>query len=362
MMDKCLHCAISKCVSDWFEEHGERSDKGEPILDGGCSVAETTKIEWADSTFNCWIGCTAIAPACDFCYAEAEARRRKWAQWGNHPRHRTSVAYWKEPLKWQRDAGAFFAEHGRKRRVFCASLADVFDNQVDPTWRDDLWSLIRATPDLIWMLLTKRPQNIEKMRPDYWNEIRGHVWLGTTVEDQDHDLNILHLATHDAAVRFISYEPALGPLDVSWAMGNRLALASRYLERGMFSPGLETLHPLDWVIAGGESGPQARPSDPRWFRSLRDQCAAAGVPFLFKQWGCWVTAPDGLTQHQAFLWAELRKHGKLSKPSDGWGGTGGNVTAWHNLPGGLYAFPTTKERAGRLLDDVEHNGFPEVAR
>lgn len=232
-------------------------------------MAEVSKIEWTDSTFNPWIGCTKIAPACDHCYAADLANRYGWVEWGNHPRKRTSTALWGEPRKWQRKAVEFYAEHGRRQRVFCASLADVFDNQVPGDWRADLWTLIRETPDLNWLLLTKRPQNIEKMLPEFWGEIKGHVWLGTTVEDQEHaDQNIPYLLKHDAAVRFLSVEPMLGPMDLT-----------NYTDFN---------HDIDWVIAGGESGPHARPSDPAWFRSLRDQCAAAGVAFLFKQWGEWV--------------------------------------------------------------------------
>lgn len=323
-------------------------------------MAETSAIEWCDSTFNPWIGCTKIAPACDHCYAADMARRYKWVEWGNHPRKRTSDALWREPLKWQRQAADFFAEHGRRRRVFCASLADVFDNQVDPLWRFDLWLLIQRTPDLDWLLLTKRPQNIERMLPIFWEDIRNHVWLGTTVEDQEHaDKNIPHLLKHDAVVRFISVEPMLGAIDlrhVNVPYGFHFDAL-----RESFWGGTGVPARLDWVIAGGESGPQARPSDPRWFRSLRDQCAAAGVPFLFKQWGCWVTAPDGMTQHEAFLWAERHRHGELSKRSEDWGGSGGMPTRWENLPGGLFSFPTAKARAGRLLDGVEHNGFPRAA-
>lgn len=243
-------------------------------------MAEASKIEWTDSTFNPWIGCTKIAPACDHCYAADMSKRYGWAEWGNFPRKRTSAALWAGPIKWQRQAEAFFAEHGRRRRVFCASLADVFDNQVPPEWRADLWKLILATPDLDWLLLTKRPQNIGDMLPKLaWHAIKGHVWLGTTVEDQKHAaLNIPHLLDHDCAVRFISAEPLLGPL----AIQNYLL---DYPIEGRSGR-------LNWVIAGGESGPHARQSDPAWFTSLRDQCAAAGVPFLFKQWGEWAPYPD----------------------------------------------------------------------
>jgi protein gp37 len=238
-------------------------------------MAEASKIEWTDSTFNPWIGCTKIAPACDHCYAADMANRYGWVEWGNHPRKRTSEALWKGPLQWQHKASEFFALNGRRRRVFCASLADVFDNQVPPEWRDDLWRLIEATPDLDWLLLTKRPQNIEGMLPEFWEKVKRNIWLGTTIEDQKHaDQNVPHLLKHDSAVRFVSCEPLLGPLNLMEYIGR------------VFSP------TLDWVIAGGESGPHARESDPAWFRRLRDQCDLVHVPFLFKQWGEFAPYPD----------------------------------------------------------------------
>lgn len=237
-------------------------------------MAETTGIEWTDSTFNPWWGCTKISPACDHCYAADLDKRTGGNHWGNVPRRRTSEKNWNEPRRWQKRAAEFMAERGHKRRVFCASMADVFDNQVPSEWRDDLWQLIRECPDLNWLLLTKRPQNIAKMLPSFWDEVKGHVWLGTTVENQARaDYNIKHLTQHDSAVRFLSIEPMVGPIDLT--MPNALD--------GMVNLGLG----IDWVIAGGESGPNARVADPAWFRSLRDQCAVADVPFFFKQWGNW---------------------------------------------------------------------------
>lgn len=143
-------------------------------------MGDTTKIEWANKTFNCWIGCTKVSPACDHCYAESMAKRYGWAKWGaGEPRKRTSEANWKKPLAWDREA----ANEGTRPRVFCASLADVFDAEVDPAWRVDLFHLILATPNLNWLLLTKRPQVAKK-----WFEsapVPLNVWLGTTVENQE---------------------------------------------------------------------------------------------------------------------------------------------------------------------------------
>lgn len=253
-------------------------------------MSETTGIEWTDSTFNPWWGCTKIAPACDFCYAAALDKRTGGDHWGNVPRRRTSDKNWNDPKRWQKGAAAFYEAHGRRRRVFSASMADIFDNQVDPAWRDDLWVLIAACPDMDWLLLTKRPQNIEKMKPDFWDDIKGHIWLGTTVEDQEHaDANIPHLLKHDSAVRFLSCEPMVGPIDlrsVAPKNGYAMDVLTGYIH-DFGVPHRDIPRRIDWVIAGGESGPNARVADPAWFRSLRDQCKGTDVPFLFKQWGNW---------------------------------------------------------------------------
>lgn len=221
-------------------------------------MAENSGIEWTTHTFNPWIGCTKVSPACDHCYAEAWDARFNGNRWGPHaPRTRTKT--WGSPVKWNRQA----AETGERPRVFCASLADVFDNHrtIDTSWRRELWKLIRDTPNLDWLLLTKRPQNISKMLPDDWAGGYVNVWLGATVENQAAADRIYALTKIPARVRFLSMEPLLGHVDLS-----------------------AHIHRLQWVIAGGESGPQYRPTDPNWFRNLRDQCAANDVPFLFKQW------------------------------------------------------------------------------
>jgi protein gp37 len=312
-------------------------------------MAETSAIEWTDSTFNPWIGCTKISPACDHCYAEALMdKRHHRVEWGGE-RSRTSPGNWLQPRRWQKQAAAFRAEHGRRQRVFCSSLADVFDNQVPTEWRDDLWSLIRDTPDLDWQLLTKRPQNIGKMLPAFWGDVKGHVWLGTTVEDQKRaDLNIPHLLQHDSAIRFISAEPLLGPLQIPEYMPNPLW------------NGLDSWKQpeINWVIAGGESGPQARPSHPDWFRSLRDQCAAAGVPFLFKQWGEW--APGECATHSPTKTEQAATFYDEDWTNPGWSFE--TVTVRQSQEMHRDDEPDVwrlgKKQAGRSLDGVEHNGFP----
>lgn len=246
-------------------------------------MGENTAIEWTDHSFNPWTGCQAVSPACDHCYAEAQAKRspKTFGGWGPHAeRKRTSAAYWRQPLTWNRKA----EKEGRRFRVFCASMADVFDNAVPEAWRCDLWDMIAETPHLDWLLLTKRPSNIAGMLPQRshgalmgWGPVGyANVWLGTTVENQaEADRRIPHLLAVPAAVHFLSCEPLLCPV----------AIREHWLIR--HHPGGAR---IDWIIAGGESGPKARPSHPDWFRSLRDQCVSAGVPFFFKQWGEWAPA------------------------------------------------------------------------
>ncbi|WP_428661279.1 DUF5131 family protein [Reyranella sp.] len=221
-------------------------------------MAEHTRIEWVDHTFNPWIGCTRVSPACDNCYAAAMSHRRRWARFeARAPRRRTSAGNWLLPLRWNRKAEAA----GVRAKVFGPSLADPFDAEVSPEWREDYLRLIEATPSLDWILLTKRPLVARKFFAG--RKVPDNLWPGITAENQTTlDLRAPHLLAIDARVRVVSAEPLLGPLDVSqWSAG------------------------LGWIIAGGESGPRARPSNPDWFRSLRAQCVAAGIPLFFKQWG-----------------------------------------------------------------------------
>lgn len=255
-------------------------------------MGEGTKIEWAHHTFNPWIGCTKVSSACDHCYAERLATARLGVGWGPHAeRRRTAESTWRQPLAWDRKA----RRDGVRRRVFCASLADVFDNQVPPSWRHDLWSLIATTSHLDWLLLTKRPQNVVHMLPTAWlMEPRPNIWLGTTVENQaEAERRIPHLLSVRAAVHFLSCEPLLGPLrlhDIAHRDHGETcaidALRGRWYYPGCGSVSSQTFGGkprIDWVICGGESGPGARPMHPDWARSLRDQCATVDVPFFMKQ-------------------------------------------------------------------------------
>ncbi|WP_459572676.1 phage Gp37/Gp68 family protein [Cupriavidus sp. 8B] len=317
-----------------------------------------------------------MSPACHNCYAADWAKRygRDFTQ-----RTRTASGNWKQPLRWDTQHARFFSAHGRRRRIFCASLADVFDNQVDPAWRVDLLQLIANTPNLDWLLLTKRIGNAHAMLDDalaelshgltQWADVPWpNVWLGATVCNQEEaDRDIPKLMAVPARVRFLSMEPLLGPVDLRLP-----ALAQRFPQYG--TPHGHTSgigQGVDWVIAGGESGARARPMHPDWVRSLRDQCSAAGVPFLLKQWGEWgqFVNEDHYThcdeERCAHAWVD-RETGLSGKcwiiDDDGrWSNWTGNpptddkgnvldrvaVMGWHG-----------KQRSGRLLDSVLHDAYP----
>ena len=251
-----------------------------------------SKIEWTDHTFNPWIGCQHVSPGCDHCYAETQNAFRKWngGTWGPHaPRKRTSEQNWKNPIKWNADARAFKREHDRRPRVFCASLADVFDNQAPSEWRKDLFALIRECRRLDWLMLTKRPQNISKMLPADWGDGYRNVWLGVTAENQTYfDSRWGILQRIPAVVRFISYEPALEPL--------------RLPKHGPYP---------DWLISGGESGGGARPLDPQWVRDIMKDCSRRGVAFFHKQWGTYQSNP--LVVEQGMSTEEAKSMDKFGK-------------------------------------------------
>lgn len=222
-------------------------------------MGEGSKIEWTDHTFNPWVGCLKVSPACDHCYAESWAKRSGMVTWGEE-RRRTSEANWRAPLRWNRQAEA----EGVRKRVFCASLADVFDNEVPDEWRADLFDLIEKTQHLEWLLLTKRISNVRRMLPTPGvHGLPANVWLGISVVNQEEaDRDIPKLGGIPATIRFLSCEPLLGPLDIQ-----------RFLED----------HLVDWVIVGGESGGQARHFDWDWAREIRRQCWVTQTPFFMKQ-------------------------------------------------------------------------------
>lgn len=242
-------------------------------------MGQDTTIQWATHTFNPWIGCSRVSTGCKFCYAEELMDHRYGrAKWGdNGTRSVTSDSNWKHPIAWDKAA----RKSGERHRVFCASLGDVFEDRpelLEPRAR--LFRLICGTPNLDWLLLTKRPENALRLmvqgglyaceNPDMPCP-QPNIWVGTSVEDQQRaDERIPHLLEIPAVVRFLSVEPLLGPIDFRKVPGfNRIGLdLSNW-----------------WVIVGGESGRSARPCDLDWIRSIRDQCATAGVPCFIKQLG-----------------------------------------------------------------------------
>lgn len=242
-------------------------------------MAENTKIEWATHTMNPWRGCTKVSAGCKHCYADTLSKRNPTVLgiWGpNGTRVVASEPQWRLPVKWNREAKKL----DDRPRVFCASLADVFeewstmpDSSHDAIMkaRKRLGELIVDTTELDWLLLTKRPQNVMHVARDMWRfahlqpngALPSNVWIGTSVEDQEAaDKRIPLLSSIPAKVRFLSVEPLLGPLDLTGHLAS-----------------------VHWVIVGGESGPDSRPMNPEWVRSIRDQCIAAKVCFFFKQYG-----------------------------------------------------------------------------
>lgn len=244
-----------------------------------------TSIAWADYTFNPWWGCEKVSPACAHCYAESWAKRTGQAIWGKDaPRRFFGPKHWNEPLKWDRKAH----EAGERRRVFCASMADVFENRSElDEHRNRLWPLMLATSNLDWMLLTKRPEMVEQCVPENWLDgvWPRNVWLGVTAENQaTADARIPLLLRTPAAVRFVSYEPALGPIDFKpWLTSLPTSGPGWKLSAGA---ALEIADiALDWIIVGGESGHHSRAFDLAWARSAVKQCRAVAVPVFVKQLG-----------------------------------------------------------------------------
>ncbi len=214
-------------------------------------MGKNSKIAWTNHTFNPWIGCTKVSPGCANCYAERQNNHRKWVTSWNGVRRRTTAANWKNPVLWDKEA----EKSGERTFVFCASLADVFDKEVPGEWRIDLFDLIKRTPNLTWLILTKREQDM------HLGGYSDNVWLGVTAENQEMwDKRVPLLLSSGAKKKFVSVEPMLGPITTYGARP-------------------------DWVIVGGESGSNARPTDSIWADNLHDECQSAKIPFFFKQIG-----------------------------------------------------------------------------
>jgi protein gp37 len=208
-------------------------------------MAQQSLIEWTDATWNPWHGCVKVSDGCKHCYMYRGKER-----YGKNPkevtRSRTTFA---DPLKWE-----------DPRLIFACSWSDWFIAQAD-SWRDEAWEIIKKTPHHTYQILTKRPERIRQSLPRDWGDGWDNVWLGVSIEDQEHSFRKDLLQTITSKTRFISAEPLLGPIQ------------------------LGSLYGIHWVITGGESGPKARPMNPDWARSIRSQCAAARVAFFHKQNG-----------------------------------------------------------------------------
>ncbi len=284
-------------------------------------LSKDSKIEWTHHTFNPWWGCTKVSAGCKHCYAETWAKRLGKDFWGARAQRRElSSSYWKQPHGW--DAAA--AARGTRARVFCASMADVFEDRRDlDERRARLWEVIERTPNLDWLLLTKRPENVRKLVP-WKSEWPANIWLGATAENQRWlDKRMPHLLAARAQTLFLSCEPLLGPIDLSvWS-----ALAKRRKQRRF----------VDWIIGGGESGHGARPMNPEWVQHLRDQCVDFDIRFHFKQWGNW-------------------------KPAIGEAEPGARKTLFLSDGNRITVVNVGKKEAGRLLDGRQWDEFPrEIA-
>ena len=323
-----------------------------------------TSIEWCSTTgpngetypgytFSPWWGCMKVSPACKHCYAETFAERFSPGLWGpaaTTQRKTASAGYWKQPLYWNLKASRLET----RLKVFCASMADVFEQHKQlPVLRERLWNLITITPNLDWLLLTKRPENVLEMIPETWRgALPANVWVGTSVESQGYaNERIPHLLKMPARVLFLSCEPLQGHVDLTRLIREERGIAyvddcltgfKAHGQGGWYGP------KINWVIAGGESGRDASPSHPQWFRSLRDQCKTAGVPFFFKQWGEYlVYTPD--KENKENRTAQLT----LSKPENYFDGR-----IWFENEPEAHAVRMGKHGAGNLLDGKKYLEMP----
>jgi protein gp37 len=303
-------------------------------------MSEYSPIEWTDHTWSPWEGCQKVGPGCDHCYAESMNRwLRRGENWGaGAPRRIYSDDHWDKPSRWN-DAAA---KTGQQIKVF-PSVCDPFDNAAPEGQRQRFGRLILDTPNLTWLLLTKRIGNAAAMLTEMFPlGTPDNVWLGATIVNQtEADRDIPKLADAPVSVRFLSMEPLLGPVNLQDWIGPWGKLHESQ------APPM-----LDWVIVGGESGRGARPMHPAWARSLRDQCATADVPFLFKQWGEWAPA-NSCAGSDMIERDRSRIESGFFDYNDRWNALGPN------------AFRQTMDRigkkaAGRELDGRAHNNFPET--
>lgn len=301
-------------------------------------MAENTNIPWCDHTFNPWLGCEKVSPACKYCYAElfAERRFKRFGKlWGEGSiRHRTSEDNWKKPLAWNRKC----EKKGIQRKVLVGSMCDIMEKRPElELMRKEFWKLVEATPYLDYMLLTKRIENTIKMVPMEWlKEWPANVWLGATAENQQQaDKRIPELIKVPARIRFLSCEPLLSEIKI---------LPAHIVK-------------LHWIIAGGESGTDARPMHLSWAKALSDQCKHAGRPFFFKQWGEWKfgTSKSDIKKHKHIIMLSNGKHGDPAKEK--WKNKY-SKEEWNKLEAHLMA-RVGKKAAGDLLQGKEYKEFPK---
>lgn len=298
-------------------------------------MSATTRIEWTDSTINFWWGCTKIGPGCDHCYAEAWDARFGGAHWGSGAARKKIIHAGDNLLGLYAGAVRFLQKHGRKRRIFIQSMSDFFDNEVDPKWREAAWADMRRVDGLNLQILTKRIGNVAKMTDDLpWPHNAGLMITVVNQAEADRDIPRLLDLKQSLCIPWVglSIEPMLG----------RIILKAEWLAA------------LDWIILGGESGPAARPMHPDWARLIRDQCATFGVPFFFKQCGEWAVEYDREVEDPDWRRCprdDQHPNARYLNLAGGFGFHGERV---------LYVRKVGKRRAGRRLDGIEHNQFPEA--
>lgn len=312
-------------------------------------MARGTSIEWADATFNPWWGCVKVSPGCENCYAEKFSARMGNRFWGPTAKRRIAAeSYWDKPLSWHAAA----MKKGRPYRVFVASMADICEDRADLfAPRARLMRLIEDTPALTWLLLTKRPENFIPLFGGRWGKNwPANVWAMTTVENQAvADKRIPDLLKVPAIVRGLSCEPLCEAVKLTQHLTERLPVMEFVRSEMKHTGEWRSVPAIHWVIAGGESGSNARPMHPDWARGLRDQCADAGIPFLFKQWGSWIPLDQPANQDEI---APLAKNEKWWNRAGGIGLHGENVYRMACVD---------KQTAGRSLDGRTWDEFPPMA-
>jgi protein gp37 len=306
-------------------------------------MGKNTGIEWTDHTFNPWWGCShAGSPACDHCYAREVARRFSSESCFDKASRRTfGERHWNEPRRWDRAA----ARAGVRHKVFCGSMCDVLEDvgRVFPE-RAKLYQLIADTPNLDWLLLTKRPENAQLHLPRHWFAERwpSNVWFGTTVENANVAPKRLRaLLQVPAPIRFVSAEPLLGEIDFRpWMPG----VHDETCDMGVDCTcgALDPSEAINWVIVGGESGVQARPTDPEWVIWILEQCRQREVPLFFKQWGRWMPAKHG--------WDKDKLCGPVDLPD--WPTVGTRTEHGHKF------YAVGKRHAGACIGGTTYKEFP----